>query len=61
MQPCASQLCTLRPEFARLDLPTQAAMVLACRIADAEAARRCERRHRELVEWIRRGERPAGR
>ena len=33
-----------------------AAMLLACRIADAEAYRQCEIKQRALADWIRAGE-----
>jgi len=35
-----------------MPLDDQAALVLACRIADAEAYRVCEIRHRSLADWI---------
>lgn len=56
MAPCARQLCVLRPEFDGLSLDDQAAMLLACRIADAEAYRQCEIKQRALADWIRAGE-----
>lgn len=52
MQPCQRQLCTLRPEFVNLELADQLAMILACRIADAEAYRRCEVKQKALAEWV---------
>lgn len=56
MAPCARQMCVLRPEFDGLSLDDQAAMLLACRLADAEAYRACEVKQRALADWIRAGE-----
>lgn len=52
MQPCAIQRCTLRPEFVNLSLADQAAMVLACKIADDHAFAKCSEKQRALAEWI---------
>ena len=52
MLQCRRDLCVLGPGFRNLTLEDQAAMVLACRIADAEAYRTCEARHRQLVDWV---------
>jgi len=52
MEPCQRQLCVLRPEFVNLDLDSQAAMLLACKISDSEAFRACEAKNRALVDWI---------
>ena len=52
MQPCSLQLCTLRPEIVNLDLPDQLAMILACKIADAEAYRLCSLKQETLAEWV---------
>lgn len=48
-----AQLCRLRPEFKDLELADQAALILGCRLADAEYARLLERKHKELADWIR--------
>jgi hypothetical protein len=53
MQPCAAQLCTLRPEIVNLDPADQAAMILACKIADATAFAKCAEKQRTLTEWVR--------
>ena len=52
MQRCAVELCVLGPGFVNLSREDQAAMVLACRIADAEAFRKCAARHGDLVDWV---------
>ena len=52
MQACAVQLCTLRPEIANLELADQLAMILACKIADAEAYRKCSAKQEALSEWM---------
>lgn len=52
MAPCQIQLCTLRPEIVNLEFKDQLAMILACKVADAEAYRRCEAKHRALAEWV---------
>lgn len=52
MQACQIQLCTLRPEIVNLDIADQFAMILACKIADAEAYRKCEAKHAALVKWV---------
>jgi hypothetical protein len=52
MEPCKRQLCELRDTFTNLSLDDQAAMILACRIADSEAYRKCEAKHRSLVDFI---------
>ena len=52
MQACQRQLCVLRPEFDALSLDDQGALLLACRIADAEAYRTCQAKHEALKTWI---------
>ena len=52
MEPCKRQLCELRETFTNLSLEDQAAMILACRIADSEAYRTCEAKHSALVDFI---------
>ncbi len=52
MVPCQIQLCMLRPEIVNLELQDQLAMILACKLADAEAYRRCSLKHSALVEHI---------
>jgi hypothetical protein len=52
MQPCQAQMCTLRPEIVNLDIEDQLAMILACHLADMEAYRRCEAKHKALVEYV---------
>ncbi len=52
MQPCQRQLCVIRESFDGLTLDEQGAMLLACRIADAEAYRACEAKHSSLVDFI---------
>lgn len=52
MEPCKRQLCELRETFSSLTLEDQAAMILACRIADAEAYRTCDAKHSALVDFI---------
>lgn len=52
MQSCSVQLCTLRPEIVRLELADQLAMILACKLADAEQYRKCETKQQALVKWI---------
>lgn len=52
MQPCSQQLCTLRPEIVNLELKDQLAMILACKIADAEAYRKCEAKQEALAGWV---------
>lgn len=42
----------LRPEIVNLELKDQLAMILACKVADAETYRRCEAKHAALVEHI---------
>lgn len=53
MAPCERQLCELRETFTNLSLEDQAAMILACRLADAEAYRACEVKQKALADWIR--------
>lgn len=53
MAPCQIQLCTLRPEIVNLDPADQFAMILACKIADSEAYRKCELKQKALAEWVR--------
>lgn len=53
MQPCATQLCTIRPEVVNLELADQVAMLLACRIADAHAYFKCMEKQAAAAEWIR--------
>ena len=55
MVPCVVQLCTLRDTFKDMSLDDQGALILACRIADAEAYRACEVKQRALVDWINSG------
>lgn len=50
--PCVVQLCTLRETFKDMSLEDQAAMILACRIADAEAYRACQVKQKALADWI---------
>ena len=52
MAPCEIQLCVLRPEIVNLDHPDQLAMILACKIADDEAYRRCEAKQSAFSSWI---------
>jgi len=52
LQACQIQLCTLRPEIVNLEVKDQLAMILACKIADAEAYRKCEAKHDALAKWI---------
>lgn len=54
--PCQQQLCTLRPEYVNLLPDDQAAMELACKIADAAAYRACQVKQKALADWIRDGE-----
>lgn len=53
MAPCSLQLCMLRPEIVNLELKDQLAMILACKIADAESYRRCEAKQAALSDWVR--------
>lgn len=53
--PCVVQLCTLRETFKDMSLEDQAALILACRISDAEAYRQCEVKQRALIDWINAG------
>lgn len=55
MVPCERKLCTLRPEFDGMTLDDQAALLLACRLADSEAYRQCEVKQRALADFIRAG------
>lgn len=55
MQPEPTQLCTLRPEIVNLDIQDALALILNCRIVDAERFRILERKNRELAEWIKAG------
>jgi hypothetical protein len=52
MEPCQRQLCVLRESFDNLTLDEQGAMLLACRIADAEAFRSCSIKQDSLRRWI---------
>jgi hypothetical protein len=52
MEAPPAQLCVLRPEIVALEIQDQLAMLLACKLADAEAYRRLELKHKTLVEWI---------
>jgi len=52
MEPCKRQLCELRETFKDMSLDDQAALILACRIADSEAYRTCEAKHSALVDFI---------
>lgn len=52
MEPCARELCKLRPEIVNLELSDQLAMILACHVANAESYRRCEIKQAALSEWI---------
>ena len=56
LQPVITQPCTLRPEFVNLELPDQAAMVLACEVVNAQIRREWQRKHGCLAEWILHGE-----
>lgn len=49
MQHKAMQMCQLRPEFVDMELKDQAAMVLNCRIVDAEDRRRLELDYNAVV------------
>jgi hypothetical protein len=53
MQVEPRQLCQLRPEVVDLELQDALALILNCRVVDAEQYRRLERKHGALVEWIR--------
>lgn len=53
MQPCPAQLCVAPKGADQLPLDAQAQVIDACRLEDAEKYRECERKQRELVEWIR--------
>lgn len=55
MVPCVVQLCTLRETFKDLSLEDQAALILACRIADSEAYRACSVKHDALRSFIEAG------
>jgi hypothetical protein len=59
MQPCAAQLCTLRPELVNLEFADQVAMVLACRIADAAAFFKCSAKQAAEAAWIEKHTGPA--
>lgn len=52
LTPVVTQPCTLRPEFVNLDLGTQAAMILACEVANGQIRREWERKHGCLVKAI---------
>lgn len=54
MQHKAMQMCQLRPEFVDLSLDDQAAMVLSCRVVDAEDKRRLELDYNAVVEAFKR-------
>lgn len=54
MQPCAVELCKLRPELVNLELKDQLALVLACKIADAQAFAKCAEKQRALTDWVKR-------
>lgn len=54
MEPCAIQLCKLRPDITQLDFPDQMALLLGCKEADAEAFRRCSLKQASLTSWIER-------
>jgi hypothetical protein len=52
MQPVTADTCKLRPEIVNLELPDQAAMILACEIATADIRRQWRIKHGCLVEFI---------
>lgn len=52
MAPCVIQLCTLRPEIVNLEFKDQLALLLACKIADAEAYRKCQAKQEALADWV---------
>lgn len=52
MQPVLIQDCTLRPELVNLDLPDQAAMVLACEIVNSQIKREWRQKAICQTEWI---------
>lgn len=52
MQACQIQLCTLRPEIVNLEIPDALAMMLACKIADAEAYRKCALKQKALADFV---------
>lgn len=56
MQPVTADTCKLRPEFVNLELPEQAAMILACEIANADIRRQWQIKHGCLVRFIKGGE-----
>lgn len=52
MAACPIQLCTIRPEIVNLELKDQLAMLLACRIADANAYFKCSAKQQAEAKWI---------
>jgi hypothetical protein len=50
LQPVVTQPCVLRSEFANLELPDQAAMILACEVVNGAIRREWARKHGCLVE-----------
>jgi len=52
MQAEPRQLCQLRPEIVNMDISDALALILNCRVVDAERYRVLERKHGELRNWI---------
>ena len=52
LTPVVTQPCTLRSEFANLELPDQAAMILACEAVNGAIRREWERKHGCLVDAL---------
>jgi hypothetical protein len=52
LTPVITQPCTLRREFVALELPDQAAMILACEAVNGAIRREWERKHGCLVKAI---------
>lgn len=47
-----SQLCQLRPEIVDMAIEDALALILNCRVVDAERYQRLSRKHAELRKWI---------
>lgn len=52
MQPEQATLCQLRPEIVNMAIEDALALIVNCRVMDAETYRRLEAKHGALRTWI---------